>query len=160
MAKWFENNNDNTLAKSLPGILRDKGWERKLDQHRVFLDWLKLVDASVSEHARPLKIVGDVLWLEVENSAWMQQLQFQKHLLLDTLNEYLAISRFSDIRFAQAEKKWSEKSRHGGKLAYVPPSSEKIRQFEKQISCITDEEVRESLMSLWYLANACRKKET
>jgi len=147
------------IANTLPEIMRDKGWERKLDQHRVFLDWDDLVDETTAAHSQPLKVVKDVLWLEVENSSWMNQLQYQKYYLLETLNQYLKISHFSDIRFAVEEKKKEPVEQKKQSIQFIPPSAEKVDSFKKQISSIEDDEVRESLMRLWYLSQACRKKE-
>jgi len=147
------------LSASLPEIMRDKGWERKLDQHRVFIDWQSLVDETTAAHSRPLKVVKDVLWLEVENSSWMQQLQYQKFFLLQTLNEYLKISRFSDIRFVVEEKKKEAVVKKEKSIRFVSPSTADVERFKEQISFIEDEQIRESLMRLWYLSQACRKDE-
>ena len=147
------------LSTSLPEIMRDKGWERKLDQHRVFIDWQSLVEETTAAHSRPLKVVKDVLWLEVENSSWMQELQYQKFFLLQTLNEYLKISRFSDIRFVVEERKKEAVVKKEKSIRFVPPSTADVERFKEQISFIEDEQIRESLMRLWYLSQACRKDE-
>ena len=91
---------DQSLQATFAGIIRDKDWETKFDQHRVFLVWSEIVDSETGAHARPLKIVNDVLWVEVDNSAWVQQLQFKKLELLDLLNHHLRVSYFTDIRCA------------------------------------------------------------
>lgn len=147
------------LSAALPEIMRDKGWERKLDQHRVFIDWQSLVDETTAAHSQPLKVVKDVLWLEVENSSWMQQLQYQKFYLLETLNQYLKISRFSDIRFTVEEKKKKVAVKKEKSIRFVPPSLADVEKFKKQISFIEDEKIKDSLLRLWYLSQACRKDE-
>ena len=152
-------NSNANLASALPGLVRDKGWEQKIDQHRVFLDWEKLVDETTAAHCRPLKVLKDVLWLEVENSAWMQQLQFQKVTLLQVLNDYLKFSRFSDIRFAVQEKQRQEPPARRAALRFVAPAAEQVEEFEKMISCIEDEPIRSALMRLWYISQACRKDD-
>ncbi len=148
------------LSVTLPGIMRDKGWEAKLDQHRVFIDWEHLVDETTATHCRPLKVVKDVLWLEVENSSWMQQFQYQKFFLLETLNSYLKIAHFSDIRFVVEEKKKEEAApKKEQSIRFIAPSPEKVERFKTQISCIADEPTRESLLRLWYLSQACRRDQ-
>jgi len=89
----------------------------------------------------------------------MQQLQYEKFHLLETLNEYLKISRFSDIRFAVEEKKKQTVVKQEKKVRFVPPSLANVEKFKKQISFIEDEKIRESLMRLWYLSQACRKDD-
>ena len=145
------------LSGTLPEILRDKGWERKLDQHRVFMDWERLVDAEVSSRARPLKVVRDVLWLEVENSAWMQQLQFRKIELLEIINEYLQVSNFTDLRFCMQEKRKEETREEKPKVRFVPPPAEQIDKFEKQVGFIEDEKTRDALIRFWYLSQSCQR---
>ncbi len=139
--------------------MRDKGWEHKLDQHRVFVDWQELVDDLTAAHSRPLKVVKDVLWVEVDNSSWMQQLQYQKFYLLETLNGYLKISFFSDIRFVVEGEKRETVAKKEPKIRFVPPSPAEVERFKKQINSIEDEKIKESLMRLWYLSQACRKDE-
>jgi predicted nucleic acid-binding Zn ribbon protein len=146
------------LTGTLPEIMRDKGWERKLDQHRVFVDWERLVDNEVALRARPLKVVRDVLWLEVENSAWMQQLQFRKIELLETMNEYLQLSRFSDLKFCVEEKKKATRKEKEHKVRFVPPPLEQIEKFEKQVSFIEDERTRDALIRFWYLSQSCQRE--
>ena len=148
------------LTGTLPEIMRDKGWERKLDQHRVFVDWERLVDSDISSHARPLKVVRDVLWLEVENSAWMQQLQFRKIELLEIMNEYLDVSKFSDVRFCLEEKTKEVRKEKEYKVRFVPPASDQIEKFEKQVSFIEDEKTRDALIRYWYLSQSCQREKT
>ena len=147
------------LSVSLPVIMRDKGWEYKLDQHRVFDDWQGLVDEETGAHSSPLKVVKDVLWVEVENSSWMQQLQYQKYYLLETLNRYLKRAHFSDIRFVVASEKKDTVVKKEPKIRFVPPSPTEVERFKQQITFIEDGQIRESLMRLWYLSQACRKEE-
>lgn len=146
------------LTGTLPEIMRDKGWELKLDQHRVFVDWERLVDKEIASRARPLKVVRDVLWLEVENSAWMQQLQFRKIELLETMNEYLQLARFSDLRFCVEEKKKTVRKEKKHRVRFVPPPSEQIEKFEKQVSFIEDQKTRDALIRFWYLSQSCQRE--
>ena len=147
------------VSASLPRLIKDKGWERKLDQHRVFIDWAHIVDEEIADHARPLKVVKDVLWLNVENSAWMQQIQYQKYFLLDKLNSYLNSSSFSDIRLVVDDQFEQVVEKEEPSLTFIPPSPERVEQFKAQVSMIEDEETRESLIRLWYLSQACRKRQ-
>ncbi|MFH2124861.1 MAG: DUF721 domain-containing protein [Pseudomonadota bacterium] len=149
-------NDPQDITSLLSGITREQGWRKQLDLHSLFLHWDKLVDTSTSTHARPLKIVGNILWLEITNSAWMQQLQFQKIGLLEILNKRLRLSRLEDIRFTLID---SHKKKEPDKQAvhFIQPSPAAQESFEKQIAIIEDEIIRDSLMSLWYLSNSCRK---
>jgi len=40
----------------------------------------------------------------------------------------------------------------------VPPTSQEIEQFEKQIEFIEDEEIRKAMTRLWYVSKAVRRE--
>ena len=147
-----------SLENLLPQIAGRRGWEEKLDLHSVFLRWGDLVESDVAEHCRPLKIVKSVLWVEVENSAWLQQLQFQKVLLLDVLNNSLRLSKFEGLRFCIAEKEHCKKEKSAPTLRYVQPSAREIEAFEQQAGAISDKDSRDALVRFWYLSQACKKE--
>jgi len=142
---------DQSLAATFASIIRDNDWEQKYDQHRVFVKWKELVDRDTAAHSRPHKVVRDVLWLEVDNSAWMQQLQFQKVALLDALNDFLRVSYFTDIRFS-VKKTDAEEEAGEEPLRRTPPTAAEIEAFEKRVEFIEDDEVRESLTRFWYVS--------
>ncbi|THB79533.1 MAG: DUF721 domain-containing protein [Desulfobulbaceae bacterium] len=148
------------INTTVPTVLKDKGWEQKFDQHRVFVEWENLVDADFASHARPLKVVKNVLWLEVENSAWMQQFQFQKMVLLDSLNKFLKISHFSDIKFVLGDFSPKDKQTKEPKISFIRPPEDEVAAFTNQVSSIADERVRESLIRLWYLSRACQLEDS
>lgn len=149
-------NDPQNVASLLSGITNKQGWRQQLDIHSIFLHWEKLVDTSTSTHARPLKIVHNVLWLEISNSAWMQQFQFQKIHLLEILNKSLRLSRLEDIRFTLSNSlKTVEPDKK--RVHFVQPSPAAQESFQKQIAIIGDEKIRDSLMSLWYLSHSCQK---
>lgn len=147
---------DQSLEATFAGIIKDNDWEQKYDQHRVFAKWKELVDTDTATHARPHKVVRDVLWLEVDNSAWMQQLQFQKIVLLDTLNDFLRVSYFSDIRFTVRKQADAEEGKKVQPLRRTPPSAAEIEQFEKQVEFIEDDNVREAFTRFWYVSRTVR----
>lgn len=146
-----------SLASLLPRITNEQGWQQQLDSHRLFLIWDTLVDPATSAHARPLKIVGNVLWLEVANSAWMQQLQFEKIRLLDTLNATLRLSRLADIRFTLADSS-KPKGPDKPRVSFTQPDAAEREAFREQVATVENETIRDALMSLWYQSHSCRRK--
>jgi len=146
------------LDNLMPQFARNRGWEEQLDLHSVFTHWHTLVAEDVAEHSQPLKIVKKVLWIEVENSAWLQQLQFQTVVLLDILNRSLRLSQFKGLRFVLAEKENNEKAKKKPTLRFVQPPADEIAAFERQVASIPDKDSREALVRFWYLSKACRKE--
>lgn len=146
------------LGNLLPQLSQQRGWEEQLDLHSIFVRWDELLDCEITEHCQPLKIVKKVLWVEVENSAWLQQFQFQTVLILDILNKSLRIARLKGLRFCVAEKERHAKKKDEPTLRYVQPSPEDIADFAQQTGSIPDKDVRDALMRFWYLSKACRKE--
>ncbi len=148
------------LAQLLPNLISDRGWERQIDLHSIFPRWRELVGEEVGECSTPLKIDRGVLWLEVENSSWLQQLQYEKINILDTVNRSLRLSTLRDIKMVLPKgKDKSRKKTVGTEVRFVKPQGEKIEAFQQQVSCIEDEKCREALMQFWYLAQACQRGE-
>jgi hypothetical protein len=157
MKKYSAEKRRESLAAALPGLVRDKGWEKQLDLYSLFLEWEKIVDKTTAQHARPLKIVRNIFWVEVDNSSWMHQLQFQKVQILENLNAALELSRLLDIKFTLAEKSENPQQEQKKKVKFAPVDPMELRAFENQVGLIEDEKSREALIRLWYLSKSCRR---
>ncbi len=158
MRKKQKNPFQKTVSGVLSHVVKDRGWEQKLDAHSVFLNWGKLVGDEVATCCQPHKIVNNVLWVEVENSSWMQQLQFEKIALLERLNSSLRLSRIGDIKFILPEKAKKVGKKAESKIRFKAPDPEELKEFEQQASLVEDEKSREALVRLWYLSKACIKE--
>ena len=121
--------------------------------HAVFQFWDDLVGSVVSCRAQPKVIRGTVLWVNVSDSVWMQQLHLQKAILIQKINDRLPGTNASltDIRF---------KLDTGLLLRpkdVSPPPRKQLRQvdlnrqeeFDKMIAGIKDDETRKSIKALW-----------
>ena len=146
------------LENLIPLLSQQRGWEEQLDLHSVFVHWHELLDSTITDHCQPLKIVQKVLWIEVENSAWLQQLQFQTILLLEILNKSLRISKLKGLRFCVEEKERQTEKKAEQVLSYVQPPARDIARFEQQAEGIADKNVRDALLRFWYLSHACKKE--
>jgi hypothetical protein len=155
MNKNSKEKGQESLAAALPGLIRDKGWKKQLDLYSVFLKWDKIVDRTTAQHARPLKIVRNIFWVEVDNSSWMHQLQFQKVQILESLNTALASSCLKDIKFILAEKAEDHRQEREIKVTFAPVDPIELKAFENQAALIGDEKIRDSLVRLWYMSKAC-----
>jgi hypothetical protein len=145
------------LKNLLPQVSQHRGWQEQLELHSVFLAWEDLLDKEITAHCKPLKIVKKVLWAEVENSAWLQQFQYQSAFILRCLNQSLDTTKLKGIRFYVAEKEFEGKKKQT-LLRYVPPPATELADFEEQVSSIVDKDSREALLRFWYLSKACKRE--
>lgn len=142
------------IASILPNVIRKKGWAVELERYDIFKEWAGFVGEEVAEVTKPLKVDRNIIFIEVANSAWMQQLQYQKIGILDDLNGYLKLSRFSDIKFVlESGRKQVEKPEEPPRQ-YNPPSPEEFAAFCDKTEWIKDEPSRDALRNFWYLYKA------
>ena len=159
-SKIMKKNSNSLLGLNglLPQISQQRGWEEQLDLHSIFVNWHELLDSDITDHCQPLKIVKKVLWVEVENSSWLQQLQFQTVLLLDIINKSLSLSKLKGLRFCIGEEQRQAVRKPESSLSYVQPPANDVANFEQQAGVIPDKEVRDALVHFWYISQACRKE--
>lgn len=146
----------------LPDISRSKGWEVKLDLYSIFPRWEELVGEQVANCTRPWKFEKTVLWIEVENSAWMQQLQYEKIGILERLNAALRFTRLTDIRMVlpkPSQNRFPDQKAEPQKIQFVRPPQEDVKAFREKVDGIDDSDCREALFRFWYLSMACKREE-
>lgn len=154
-----KNDHQNTVSGVLPWLSRNMGWEKQLDLHSIFVNWRDIAGEEFREHAEPLKIERGVLWLEVENSSWLQQFQYVKIELMENLNRCLKLTSIKDIKMVLPKGDvFKKQEKPGPVVTFVRPSAAKISAFQRQVECISDEKCREALMQFWYLAEACKRE--
>ena len=140
------------LGQVIKGIAVNRNWQGKLECHRLFSFWDQVVGKEIASHARPKLLRGSVLWVDVTDSVWMQQLHFQKTEILESINARLNGTAVNDMRFKLVHKlpqKPAKSCKSPVKSSILEPKPEEVLEFEKMISTISDEGVRESMKKLW-----------
>lgn len=79
-------------------IEKTLGIPRVMEEYKIANAWQKVNPAKIAENALPEKLVGGVLFLNVKNSAWAQQISLMKTDIALRLNEELGGRVVSDIR--------------------------------------------------------------
>jgi len=77
------------ISSVLDDTLRRLGLEAKVKQHQVFSLWSEVVGPKICHHAQPIHVRGGRLFVAVEDSMWLHQLNFLKHQILMELNRKL-----------------------------------------------------------------------
>ena len=145
------------LGDLLLEIFRTKKWQRRIEQHGLFLRWEEIVGGDLAAKARPDCIRGDVLWLRVADSVWMQQLSLQKSTLLALLNDRLGENGVKDIRFRLDVSLAAPPS-----LALEIPEREspvsagELREFERIAESLQDDELKAVMRRFWLKSRRIR----
>lgn len=137
------------INRLLYAVFQTKKWHSKLELHRVFEFWNSTVGREIAAIAQPSLIRGQVLWVKVAGSVWMQQLHLQKMLLLEKINEQLHGEKISDIRFQLNSSLTPPPEPEVQKAKPVFLDKKEEQKFDNLISSLDNEELKASLKSLW-----------
>jgi predicted nucleic acid-binding Zn ribbon protein len=151
----MKNKNDMTDIRSLvDGIVNDRNWSAIIGRQKIFEFWDQAVGKDISVNAQPKVIRGDVLWVDVTDPVWMQQLHLMKEHLRQVLNDRLGEDAIKDIRFnlvSRIKPVLVPRKKEKGKPAAGKPDPTKLAEFEKMIGAIEDENARNSFRKLWLI---------
>ncbi len=108
--------------KSLSGVFgeirRSEKWGRKLSRHPVFRIWEDAVGEALARVARPVEVKGSVLWVEVSDPVWMQELDLMRDDILAKVNQRLESRGLEEIRCRAGSGEWEpggvDRSGHTG----------------------------------------------
>jgi len=87
------------LERVLGRLMKRLGIEDELQGWRAVEIWERVAGPQVARRTRAVDFERGVLLVEVEGSAWIQQLHFLKRQLIEAINRELGATRVSDIRF-------------------------------------------------------------
>ena len=82
-------------------LLKELGLEQGLLGHRAVQEWADVVGAKIARHARAVSFEDGVLRVEVEGSAWKQELGFLERRLLQELTRRLGAPVVRKLQFVQ-----------------------------------------------------------
>jgi predicted nucleic acid-binding Zn ribbon protein len=83
----------------LPTVLKSIGLDRKLKEQEVLGIWAHVVGEEVAARTRPIKIERGVLYVHVDQSAWMQELHFMEKEIIKKIKEQAPDVDLKQIRF-------------------------------------------------------------
>lgn len=139
----------NLLADRLEKVFSTNSWNSQWELFRLSRHWEEVVGQTLAQVTEPAYFRKGTLYIYVENSAWMQQLQFLKLELLGKFNEKLARQQLTDIRFflrpSTDHKK--EMIRQEPPLKKVDP--DKYQKFKAMAGGVREEASRKALIKLW-----------
>jgi predicted nucleic acid-binding Zn ribbon protein len=91
-----------SLARILPGLMRELGLEERAAGWRAVSEWPALAGERLARRTRATSYGDGVLTVEVEGSAWMHELGFLKRDLVRRANEHLGAEIVREVRFVLA----------------------------------------------------------
>lgn len=78
-------------------LLAGLGLDDRLQQYRALIIWEAVVGPQIAARTRPVRIRDGILEVNVDQPAWMQQLQLMKPKILARLNSELGKASVTDL---------------------------------------------------------------
>ncbi|UCE19048.1 MAG: DUF721 domain-containing protein [Gemmatimonadota bacterium] len=76
------------------------GIERKVKEYSALAQWSQIVGKKIAEKAKPIGIERGKLFVEVDSSAWRNELSFMKNEIKDKMNRAVGSPVIKDIIFS------------------------------------------------------------
>lgn len=91
--------------QTLQGVLADfnhnQFWQTSQHFQQILACWNEIVGIPVAAQTRPTKIDRQTLKVATSNAVWAQNLQFERHRIVEKLNQRLCLN-LVDIHFSTA----------------------------------------------------------
>ena len=65
----------------------------------IVAEWDEIVGKPMCEHAKAEKVRNGILYISVSNSAWRNEIYFQKDFIVAKANDYVKESIVKDVKF-------------------------------------------------------------
>ena len=78
------------VEQILTNLLKKRGLDKQIARYKFVMSWKEIVGEEIAKRTRPECIQKGALVVRVCDSAWAQELSFQKHVILKRLKRYLA----------------------------------------------------------------------
>jgi predicted nucleic acid-binding Zn ribbon protein len=87
------------IGALLPRVLSRLGLAEDLDRWRAVNDWAVIAGEGLARYTQAVRIDGDVLVVEADNSSVLFEISHRKQDLLARVQAHLTVGRIADVRF-------------------------------------------------------------
>ena len=136
----------------LPTLLRERGWEHKLEEARVFAAWKDAVGESIDRNTQPVSLVNGKLTVWTAHNVWMSELLLERNHVIEKINEKVGRSVVQELALSVKPVQPNSRPRSQQlrrptrlKVRAVEPDSETLARIDQIVGRIEDEDLRESL---------------
>jgi predicted nucleic acid-binding Zn ribbon protein len=88
-----------TVRGVIEKVLKKYRLNGDLDAYRVFQIWNDLVGERIAHHARPVRIDGYILLVEVDDPLWLTQLKYMKQDILGKIAAMIKPGALKEMKF-------------------------------------------------------------
>jgi predicted nucleic acid-binding Zn ribbon protein len=91
------------VGELLPTVLKSIGLGQRLKEQEVLGIWAQVVGEEIAARTQPLRVERGVLYVRVDQSAWLQELHFMEKEILRKLKEKAPDVELVRIRFGASK---------------------------------------------------------
>jgi hypothetical protein len=142
-----------SLKQALEQSLHELGIERRLKAERIMLLWPKIVGPAVAKIAGPTQCKNGILFIDVADHMWMQELKFQERDLVGRCNAALGEPLVRRL-FLQLARTWppvpepspdATPASEPTSQPDTPLDAQQELELEREVAKIQDPQLREVL---------------
>lgn len=93
--------------------LKHPAFAKRLEEATAFDHWPKAVGNLIARKTKPIRVLHNTLWIEVQDPIWRAELLYRKKQILESLASVAPHYPIQDLQFV---------SRFSQKRASLPPS--------------------------------------
>ncbi len=87
-----------SLKQILESVLKEHKLTSDIDAYRIFSVWEEIAGPAVAKHSRPVRLNGDILYIEVDDPIWLSQLRYMKQDMLQKIDRRIKPGVFRDLK--------------------------------------------------------------
>lgn len=87
------------LGDVITDLTRDSGWDGRLSEEDLLLDWTTVAGAETAQHAQPVALGEGILTIRCDSTAWAKQLQLMRSNILTRILEHHPDAGIHTLRF-------------------------------------------------------------
>ncbi|RLB04164.1 MAG: hypothetical protein DRG50_09265 [Deltaproteobacteria bacterium] len=149
---------DFNMRAILRETLRRLDLDAGMKGYAVWRIWDQVVGKTIAQQAQPAFFHRGILFVKCSSSAWIQQLQFMKGMILEGLNKRLGKKVVKEIRLQIGVVPSPSKEAEPLKGKEVTLNEGEKRRVEEALHPLKDPEVREIVRRIMVKGVCSRKK--
>ena len=89
--------NEQSLGDIIQDYLREIGWQQKLDEIKIIIEWDKVLGPTLSKYTDEVFIKNKQLHIRLKSATLRQELSYQKSDVVKQLNDSVGKEVITDI---------------------------------------------------------------
>lgn len=156
------------VSSILKDLVLNHGWEARFLRGIIWDIWEDTVGPQIAINAWPQRFAErDIMLVVVSDPVWMQQLCFQRQLLLEKLNEHLpSEARIKNIRFVLGDVARVRSLWHKHSISKIDRPKREHIEFPKHVLVeansmmepVSDKELRRAMVDLYLKYSEMNKR--